>query len=86
MNILGIPEGEILLSRSGADGQAHELTLQVEGYEQVWCFVNGMELSPSETGFTVQALDYSGGHHVITLIGVKDGVPSGRELSFTVFE
>jgi hypothetical protein len=86
MNILGIPEGGILLSRSGADGLTHELALQVEGYEQVWCFVNGTELSLSETGFILQASSYSVRQHVITFIGVKEGVPYGRELSFIVFE
>jgi hypothetical protein len=86
MAVSGLPQGEILLSRSGAEGLPQELSLWAEGYEQVWCFVNGTEISPAETGFVLRAADYSVHHHVITLIGVNAGVPYGREFPFSVLE
>jgi hypothetical protein len=93
MSIPALPQGEITLSRSGAAGRAREFTLLVEGYEQLLCFVNGVELASADpsggsspVGFVLRAADYAVGRHFVTLIGINRGVPQGRELDFVVLD
>lgn len=86
ISIPGISPAGIRLSRSGTEGLPRELTLRIEGYEQVLCFVNGTELAQTAEGFVLRAQDHSVNNHFITLIGIYEEVPYGWEFPFVVVD
>jgi hypothetical protein len=85
---LDMPElpGEIFLSKAGSAGLPQELVIQVSGDIPLTCLVSGKKILPSEGEFVIRAADYGVRGYFITLVGIRDGVPYGREIPLTVTE
>jgi hypothetical protein len=86
LEVEGLPGGEIRLSRGGTAGLSGELRLRVDGYDYSTCLVDGKNLAAAQGEYIISAADYSLKGHILTLIGIKDGIPYGREVFFTILE
>jgi hypothetical protein len=77
-----LPEGGILLSRTGT--LPGELVIQLP--ETLTCLIHGKKAVPINGEIIIRAADYGLRKYFITLMGIQDGVPYGREIPFTVVE
>jgi hypothetical protein len=93
MDIQGL-SGPIVLSRSIIQGYDQETSLSVPSlYGNVECAIDGETAEPDTGGenaenegktWTLRAEDFAVGKHSLTVVGIKDGVPHEREITFTV--
>ncbi|MDR2402535.1 MAG: hypothetical protein LBD78_00720 [Spirochaetaceae bacterium] len=86
ISVEGLPKGTLRLSQTGKDDQPRELRFRITGYTQSACWVDGKEVLSPDGEYVISALNYSISRHVITCMGILDGIPYGREIQFIITE
>jgi hypothetical protein len=90
MDIRGLPDEPVILSGTGVMGFPETLSLTAAGFTWIECLVDGKQVVPTASGaegdttFIIDSKKLHDGRHFLSLIGIKNGVPHGREALFTV--
>lgn len=88
MDIQGLPDEPVILSQTGAMGSPAALSLTATGFTWIECLVDGNQVVPTvfgaEATFIIDSRELRDGRHFLSLLGMKNGVPYGREALFTV--
>ncbi|MDR2448251.1 MAG: leucine-rich repeat domain-containing protein [Treponema sp.] len=88
MDIRGLPDKPMILSQTGAMGFPDALSLTASGFTWIECLVDGKQVVPTVSGaeatFIIDSKELRDGRHFLSFIGMKNGVPHGREALLTV--
>jgi uncharacterized repeat protein (TIGR02543 family) len=80
-NGLSIPT-DFIVYKSGISPGGQTLSI-AGGYARPRWFVDG-DPKGTESSITIQAVDYTLGKHILTLIAIRDGISWSKEIPFTV--
>ncbi|MDR2794053.1 MAG: leucine-rich repeat domain-containing protein [Treponema sp.] len=90
VDIRGLPPEPVILTGTGAAGFPSTLSLTITDFTWIECRLDGEAVVPepgegnAETTFFINAQGLHGGRHFLSFVGVKNGVPHGREIVLSV--
>ncbi|MDR0558248.1 MAG: leucine-rich repeat domain-containing protein [Treponema sp.] len=92
MDIRGLPDEPVILSRTGAMGFPGAVSLMAKGFTWIECLLDGKQVASTASGtgdnteitFIIDSSGLNDGRHFLSLIGMKNGAPQGRETIVTV--
>lgn len=90
MDIRGLPDEPVILSGIDAMDFPRELHLTATGFASIECLVDGKQVVSTTSNaegdaiFTIDSRELRDGRHFLSFIGMKNGVPHGRDVPLTV--
>ncbi|MDR1218698.1 MAG: leucine-rich repeat domain-containing protein [Treponema sp.] len=92
MDIKGLPDEPVILSKTGAIEFPNTLSLMANGFTWIECLLDGKQVvstvfgagDNTEITFIIDSGELSEGRHFLSFIGMKNGAPQGRETIVTV--